>query len=517
MTQKSKINTFTKNTAWIYLGKIGSQILAFITAVLVIKKLDVDMYGTYNLLLKFIILFNVFSLSPIGSVFNRYIPELISNNENRRLTKLIFTGISLIVISAIAIATIMLNFSDILSGFLNIPSFAQYKVALLAYIMLMILRQAMVSILTSSLLHKQTSIFLLFSSFIRSVLLIALLPFLTINVLLLIEAIASFIYILPGGYVLYKFIVSVKAKAVVETKVEVDKKRVIRYGMFSSLNELGAGIVGKTSDYFIISSMSNLHNVGIYAFATKIYDLIFKLLPFKEFMTVVRPLFFQKYSNDYNESEFHNVYNFMIKCMMPVYIIPVLYFVVFGQSLIQFVFDAKYAEAYLVCVLVLLSNVYYAFFFPVALVMQLKEKMDIALYSKVIVFFSIAAGILAMKYYGIIGVAIATLVGDLSKNFFILILLKRKVKIKYRLNEYRNYLFVFAGINIPFFMISYYNINFPFLVIGTLIYFPLTLWSIVKFHPFKSFDLELLEKMGQSNKSTKLVRKLILKIQKVSL
>ena len=57
MGQPSKISTLTKNTAWVYIGKIGTQILALITSILVIKKLDVDVYGTYSLLIKFIIIY----------------------------------------------------------------------------------------------------------------------------------------------------------------------------------------------------------------------------------------------------------------------------------------------------------------------------------------------------------------------------------------------------------------------------------------------------------------------------
>ena len=517
MAQDSRVSTLTKNTAWIYIGKIGTQVLAFITAILVLKKLEIDMYGTYNLLLKFIVLYNVFSLSPISSVFNRYIPELVSNNESKKLSKLILIGLSLIIVSISIITVLILGFSKDLSGFLNIPDFDSYRYALFAYILLMVLRQSMTSILTSSLLHKQTTMFLLFSSLVRSILVIALLGQHNVNILLLIEAITSFLYIVPGVVILNKFIHSIKAKTENVSGEHVDRKRVFKYGLFSSLNELGAGVVGKTSDYFIISSMSNLHNVGMYAFATKVYDLIFKLLPFKEFMTVVRPLFFQKFTSDYDEDEFHNVYNFMIKCMMPIYIIPVLYFIVFGKSLILFVFDPKYISAYLVCVLVLLSNIYYAFFFPVTLVMQLKERMDIALMSKIIVVFSITAGILAMKYYGIVGVALATLAGDFSKNVFILILLKRKVAIKYRLSQYKNYLFIFLGINLPFFLLGYYVQNIWVLVLGTLVYFPLTFFSIVKFHPFTAYDLGLLERMGTSNKSTKMIRKVIKKVNAIKL
>jgi O-antigen/teichoic acid export membrane protein len=511
MSQSSKISTLTKNTAWVYIGKIGTQILAFITAVLVIRNLDVDVYGTYSLLLKFIIVFNVFSFSPVGNIFNRYIPELLMSNDTTRFKRLLYMGFVLILASGFVITMLLFNFSKPISDFLNIDGFDSYKLALISFIGLMVIRESMTAVLTSALLHKYTSILLLASSFIRSVMLVLLLPKLNVNLLLYIEAVTSLIFVIPGIIVLMGFLKKMYSKPIINSQNPVSRKRVMRFGLFSSLNELGAGIVGKTSDYFIVSAMSNMHNVGLYAFATKIYDLIFKLLPFKEFMTVVRPLFFQKFTKDYDDKEFQNVFNFMIKAMMPVYIIPVLYFIVFGKSIILYIFDPRYISAYSVCVLVLMSNIFYAFFFPVALMMHLRERMDIALLSKIIVVFSIFAGIYAMKHYGIVGVAAVTLVGDFLKDLFIFILLRRKVKMVYRIKQYMNYLLIFAGINIPFYFISSAYTGIHILAIGTILYFIITYLAIIKFHPFNEFDLKILERMGQSNKSTKIVRKLILK------
>ena len=123
MVQETRVNTLTKNTGWIYVGKIGTQILALVTAILVIKKLDIDMYGTYNLLLKFIILYNVFSFSPVSSVYSRYIPELISHNNHKKFTKLVFTGLGLVALSTTILTFLLLIFRDSLSTILNIPNF----------------------------------------------------------------------------------------------------------------------------------------------------------------------------------------------------------------------------------------------------------------------------------------------------------------------------------------------------------------------------------------------------------
>jgi len=188
---------------------------------------------------------------------------------------------------------------------------------------------------------------------------------------------------------------------------------------------------------------------------------------------------------------------------------------VFGKSLILYVFDPKYIDAYLVCVLVLASNLYSPFFSPITLVMQLKERMDVALTSKIVVVFSIAGGIYAMKAFGIVGVATVTLIGDLLKNLMILVLLKRDIRIVYRMKELRNYAFVFLGINLPMFALANYYVTIPMLVAGTLLYFPLTLLLIVWFHPFNAYDLSILERFGQTNKVAGKVQEVVLRIYRL--
>jgi len=48
----SHARILVKNTAWIYAGKPATQLFGIIATILVIRKLAVDVYGTYNFLLK---------------------------------------------------------------------------------------------------------------------------------------------------------------------------------------------------------------------------------------------------------------------------------------------------------------------------------------------------------------------------------------------------------------------------------------------------------------------------------
>jgi len=95
--ETSRAKILVKNTAWIYVGKLFTQLFGVIATILVIRKLAVDVFGTYNFLIKILLIYFVFALSPVMNLFNRYIPELLQLKDFRRTKKLIRIGIFLAV------------------------------------------------------------------------------------------------------------------------------------------------------------------------------------------------------------------------------------------------------------------------------------------------------------------------------------------------------------------------------------------------------------------------------------
>ena len=75
--ENSRAKILVKNTTWIYVGKLFTQLFGVIATILVIRKLAVDVFGTYNFLIKILLIYFVFALSPVMNLFNRYIPELL--------------------------------------------------------------------------------------------------------------------------------------------------------------------------------------------------------------------------------------------------------------------------------------------------------------------------------------------------------------------------------------------------------------------------------------------------------
>ena len=92
-------------------------------------------------------------------------------------------------------------------------------------------------------------------------------------------------------------------------------------------------------------------------------------------MSVIRPMFIKKFAAGYQNDEFQRIYNFLIKFLLPIYVTPALYFLVFGENVIQYVFDPKYSDAYFVTAVLLFSPVFQGIFVSQGITIELLEKM----------------------------------------------------------------------------------------------------------------------------------------------
>ena len=279
MNETSRAKILVKNTAWIYVGKLFTQLFGIIATILVIRKLAVDVFGTYSFLIKILLLYFVFALSPVMNLFNRYIPELLQLRDFHRAKKLIRVGITLSALCGIIISLLIFFLSDTFADLFNIKDLRLYYHALMFFITMTFFKNLFNTILTSALLHQYAAILMTFSSFVRSFLLVSLLKIIDVNLLLIIEGTASAAFFVPGLIMLIRWFRS-RAHQQADTLENNDiRKRVIKFGMYSAFNELGYGLVGRESDFYIISAFSSPYFVGLYSFGTSIYEMIFKVLP----------------------------------------------------------------------------------------------------------------------------------------------------------------------------------------------------------------------------------------------
>lgn len=442
---------FLKNTFWVYLTKIITQTIALIVNIFVIVELDVDMFGEFNFILNTVLIISMFSLGGINSVLNRYLPEFLSNQDHYRIRKLIrysyYLSLTVFLVFLVFITFFKASFISVF----DMKGLENYFFEFIFIVVLYFLKSIIDVATKALLLHKRVSIINMCAMMIRSSLYIYFLDVLTVEILIKVEMVVlSFIFV-SEFWVFVSYMQKLNHEAS-PNKTLFDKNRIKRYGFFSLLNEIGAGIVGKASDYFIIGAMGTTYALGLYSFAFKQFEYVFKILPIKEVLSVIRPIFIQKFNNvEADDKEFKTLFNLFVKLLLPIYTFPLLLFIVFGEQLILLVYKVEYIDAYLLVVVMLISNVIVSLAYPTTLVMVLKERMDLSLISKSVIVFSIVGGILGMKYFGLIGVVIATVIGDFLRNLLIYLLLNRSFKLPYNFKGYWNYLIVFLVPTITFY------------------------------------------------------------------
>ena len=500
MTSGSRYQILTANTTWVYISKIVTQILGFIVSVLVIRKLSVEVFGTYNFLISTLAIINIFALSTIISINNRFIPELIEKKEFTYLKRFMSIGFTISIIIFIFVIVILYLFRTSFANLFHITDFHKYILGFFIYIFFSYIKILSDNINRSLLLHKKSSIIAIINSIIQSLLLVIFLPQLTVNLLLYIAAFAAFVFSIQSVTVLIRYISSLDLSKDNRGKSEFRQKRIIRYGLLSSLNELGASVVDSKSDYFIIAAIGNQYLVGIFAFAQKASNFVNKILPVKEFKSIIRPLFFQKFTRSFNKDEFNLIYNFIVKIMIPVFTLPAIYFLVYGQTIITEVLGDKYISAYVLICIILLCNIEIGIFYPTVFTVQLLERVEIQLYSKVIIVLSIVGGIAAMKYFGLIGVVLVTSLLNVAKKVFIFLMIKKKAGIEYRIRELRKHMITFAILLLYGFITNSITGGLVALILSSAGFGIISIFLLIKLHPFNEKDIIYLDKLSQSSK-----------------
>ncbi|MDI6700052.1 MAG: oligosaccharide flippase family protein [bacterium] len=432
MKKEIAVEYAVKNTIFLYIGNFFVSISNFLISIYIIRKLSIEEFGLYSFVLGSFFFVQIFSLSSISTILNRFVPELIERKRFSILKNLLNYSFLIVFISLIFIALLFNIFSKEFSTFFKLPDMVSYQgeitIFLFGYIVLLYVR----SLSSSTLLQKETAIMNITASILR-VLVYGIFIFnINLKKIFLIESLTSFfnafqIYFL----VILKFI---KRNLNNESKDKIEnlKKRIVRYGVLSFFNEVGAGMISKSTSYYVISSMSNPVELGKYSFAYKINDLFMKIFPIDQIANVLKPIFFMKYVSKPDDKEYLNrMYIFLYKFFFWVFAFLCFYFISVSDLVIRFVFDPKYIDSKRITDIIFLFTLFNSFQIPLSFVVLSLERLEINLISKISLFFNVVGSIVVIKYFGIIGVAVILGTSILMKNLIIVVLLRKYVKLSF--------------------------------------------------------------------------------------
>ncbi len=405
-----------KNSLFMLGQKLITPALKFLLTVYIVRKLTVEAYGIFGVLgtiMDYIILFSAFGLP---SIFQRFLPEFTSKNEEGKAKHLINRGLLLSLAFAIIFISIAFLFSDKLGLLLKIEDYSSYFILLIPGIIFYHQALLLGSALTSMFLHKYYVLAqVVYCTFRCGIIFYFLKIGLDLKGVILGEVIAyGMLFLFQAYFYSKKF----SGQIQIQEKSKIDVKRLVRYGGFSYFNEMGAKILDVTTDLIIISAFLGPAAAGTYAFAYSIITLFSKAMPHKLFKEVIRPAFFIKFVEDNNRKKLENMVNMLVKFIAFFYLPIVVGIIILGDKIIVHIFDPKYLNALSVLWIVAGFTALNSIQFPLGMVAQAVERPEINFYSKIFSIYNIIANILVINHLGIVGVAIVTCTAILFKNIF---------------------------------------------------------------------------------------------------
>jgi len=426
-----------KNAQYIFVQKMTVPVINLLVTIYIVKKLSISDYGIYNLLLAIIGYLTLFSSMGMLNVFQRYIPEYNTNEEYYILKKLFRSGMILRFILTSLCLIILLLFKDQINNLFKVDNFHHYIEFFTIGILLFLEIQIVELTLSSLLLNKYILFSYMISAVVRAIMIyIFLEQGLGIKGLLLAETINYAILLSLQLFFYYTGF----ARLNTSPKKPFPIRRLLYYGGFSYLDEVGETILDVKTDFFIISAFLGPTMVGLYAFANQIIELVSKILPFRFLKSLIRPVFFSSFTKNQDMEHLNYNFNFLIKIIAFIAMPTFICLYMFSDKIILYFFDEKYMPALKVLIVFTTFMIINSFQFPLQLVVQAKEKVQITFSSKIFSIYNLIGDILIINYLGILGVGIVTCSARLFQNIFIYYRIKKYVPLKFEFSPLKKIL-----------------------------------------------------------------------------
>lgn len=425
-------NKIRKNARYILLQKTITPAINLIITIYIVRKLSIIDYGIYNLLYAIIGYLTLFSSVGLLNVFQRYIPEYFTQKYYSKVKRLVNWGLAIRLSITIVILFIILFAGNALNSLFKTENLNLYIQIFLIGIILFLEIQIIEITLSSLLLNKAIMISYLFATVIKGGIIYL---FLESNYGLKGLLFAETIYFGILFLLQFFFYYTGFAKKHPSSKQALPIKRMARYSGFSYLDEIGWTILDVKTDFFIISSFLGPAMVGLYAFANQIIEIISKVLPFKIMGSLIRTVFFSNFARNGEISQLMKHYNFLNKIIafiaLPIFLIVLVY----GDKIIIHLFDPKYLPALKTLWIFAGFTTIISFQFPLQLLIQALEKVEILFYAKIFSIYNLIGDILIVPIYGILGVAVITCTARLFQLIFAFYKIRGIVNLKVELKS----------------------------------------------------------------------------------
>ena len=395
-----------------------SQISTAIGYVILVRALSEQDFGVFSLLYAFIPVVGTVASLGLEQVLRRYQPEYLRSGNRLAAAWLVRLIASWRFITSVLVLCAVLLCWDY---FAPIFKLAEYRALFVLFGVLIVLHfqcSILQLALGAHMLHRYSVGATVVLSLVK---LLAYAALFWMDRLDLISAIVVDILAYGIAYLVMHLVYRKLCRAE-ESRRYVpepeERRRLIRYGLFNNFNDAGVLLMYSTLDNFFIAAFIDTVSVGIYAFYTRLRQMVASALPMKLFENVIQPMFFSITRAD-ADKKVPQYFSFLLNMDLLLQWPALAFTIAYHAEIVQAIFGGKFIEYSWLLPMVFAFATINAVADPATLVAQYEEKAGVILTSKLFAIYNIAAMAVLVPLLGVYGAVIASGTAQLMKNGFI--------------------------------------------------------------------------------------------------
>ncbi len=394
----------------------GATLISLILQVRAMRKED---FGVYQLLYSFIPVVSTLASLGLEQTLRRYQPEYLHAGNVRAAAWLVrFIASARFGANVFILTVLLLAWNHIAPLFQLTPyrgAFLLFSVLILLHFQLQILQMT----LASHMLHRFSvgSIAVLSISKLIAYGSLALFSSLTLEHVILADT-ASYALAFVFVRVIYHLHCARNNSKGPYRPAPEERKRLFTYGLYNNFNEAGTLLLDTKMDNFFIAAFIDPISVGIYAFYTRLGEMVSSATPLTLFDNVIQPMFFSTHKDE-ADRRIPRYFTLLLNLNFVPYWPALTFALVYHAQIIAAVFGGKYMAQYWLLPLCILATMISSIASPVTLVAQYEERAGLLLLSKITAAYNVVALLILVPLAGVYGAVLARGSAVALKNCFV--------------------------------------------------------------------------------------------------
>jgi len=415
------------NAVYLMIQKLTTPVINLLLTIYIVNKLSIADYGIYNIIYAVISYLSLYSSFGILNVLQRFIPEFYAQQNYSQVKSLFRSSLLLRFVLTILFLALLILFAEPVGKFFKVDGLKAY-LEIFSLGIILFLEIQIVELTLGALLQNRAIMFSYFIAILFRAVLVYWFLAHNYGLIGLLKAETIYFAVLLLTQLAFYFWDFAAKNHSARGKLPV--KRLLRYSGLSYLDELGWTVLDVKTDYFVISNFLGPTMVGLYAFANQVIETVAKLMPDKMIRPLIRTAFFSKYSEHRNVEKLNQHFNLLVKLIAFISFPLFTGIIALSDKVIVYFYDAKYLPAQKIIWMFAAFLLIISFQYPLQLVVQAVEKVEITFYSKIFSVYNLGTEILVIKVLGLMGVALATCSARLFQTLFIFYRIRNHVPLK---------------------------------------------------------------------------------------